>query len=375
MINNYISIVIVSLFVSLGVLFHSCKQSDNIQTLTSDQVTETDIRLSLNENPFGVDVSIRDSIIKEIGNVNRYAAEDGSGFVEFVAAHEGVDPEQIIPGEILDLLGVYLALKSGEGSEFIQTVPGYSVFANAAASVGGKVIDIPLNQNLENDLDAIEKSVNSKTAAVFLVNPHNPSGVVADNDKLHSFISRVSKQTLIVVDEAYLEYAGDFNARTALNNLKSGENVIVFRTLAKAYGLGGLSIGYAIAPKELALYLKSKGLGNTHALNRLSIAAAKASLLNQEKVDKESEIIRNERDKWHVLLDSLGLKHSDSKANFVFFDTGKPSAEVKKLFWENGVSIGPIYEAYPTWVRITIGTPSENARAQDALQRIIELSL
>lgn len=360
-------------FLSLGAFgLNSCKQPDNKSLWTERELNEKNIRLSLNENPFEVDESIKDSIIKEIANTNRYAAEDGKKFVEFIAAHEEVDPEQIIPGEILDLLGIYLALKNGEGSEFIYTVPGYPVFANAASSVGGKAIGIPLNSNLENDFDAIEKNINGKTAAIFLVNPHNPSGVVTDNEKLHNFISRASKKTLIVIDEAYLEYAGNFNERTALNNLKSGDNVIIFRTLAKAYGLGGLTIGYAIAPKELAQYLKSKGLGNSHALNRLSIVAAKASLLNQEKVARESKIIQEEREKWHAFLDNLGLKHSDSKANFVFLDTKRPAAEVKEFFLKNNISIGPVYEDYPTWIRITIGTPTENTKAQEILRKILK---
>jgi len=363
----------VTAFLLLGAFgLNSCKQPENKPSLTGSEVNEKDIRLSLNENPFEVDESIKDSIINEIANTNRYAAEDGKKFVEFIAAHEGVDPEQIVPGEILDLLGIYLALKNGEGSEFIYTVPGYPVFANAAASAGGKAIEVPLNSNLENDFDAIEKKINSKTAAIFLVNPHNPSGVVTDNEKLHNFISRVSKKTLIVIDEAYLEYAGDFNERTALSNLKSGDNIIIFRTLAKAYGLGGLTIGYAIAPKELAQYLKSKGLGNPHALNRLSIVAAKASLLNQDKVAKESKIIQEEREKWHAFLDNLGLKHSDSKANFVFLDTKKSSDEVKDFFLENNIAIGPVYKDYPTWIRITIGTPTENSKAQEILQKILK---
>ncbi|MDR2122363.1 MAG: aminotransferase class I/II-fold pyridoxal phosphate-dependent enzyme [Flavobacteriaceae bacterium] len=363
--------VVAFLFLSV-LMLNSCKQQENKPSVAESQIDGKDIRLSLNENPFEVDESIKDSIIKEIANINRYVAEDGKSFIEFIAAHEGVSPEQIIPGEILSLLGVYLALKNGEGSEFIQTVPGYPVFANAAAGVGGKVIDISLDQNLENDFDAIEKKITSKTAAIFLVNPHNPSGVVTESKKLHDFISRVSKKTLIIIDEAYLEYASDFKERTALSNLKSGDNILIFRTLAKAYGLGGLTIGYAIAPKELAQYLRSKGLGNTHALNRLSIAAAKASLSNQDKIIKESKIIQEERDKWHTFLDNLSLKHSDSKANFVFFDTGRSSSEVKKLFLDNGIAIGPIYEDYPTWIRITIGTPTENTKVQSVLKEIIK---
>jgi histidinol-phosphate aminotransferase len=329
------------------------------------------IQLSLNESPFGMAKGVKEGILHEIPDIARYSGQAGERFICTVAAHEGVETQQIIPGEILNLLGVYLGLKGGAGSEFIYSVPGYPALVNAAERVGGKVVSIPLNDRLENDLEAIEAHVNNQTAAIFLVNPHNPSGTVSDRKVFHDFLKRVSKRTLIIVDEAYLEYTDDFAGRTAVNNLKEGDNVIVFRTMSKAYGLAGLSFGYAIAPKALAQDFIAGGWSDINALNRLSLAAAEAALKDQEYISWVNEQVTRERNKWHSFLDELSLRHTASRANFVFFDAGMPHAEVQDRLKRAGIIIGRSFEPYNTWVRITIGLPEENAKVQSVIREIV----
>lgn len=348
----------------MGAVAFSCKEER--------RSASTLLQLSLNENPFDVPQNVKDSIIKELPRINRYAAADGEAFIAFVAAHEGVEAIQVIPGEILDLLGIYLGLEGGSGSEFIYSEPGYPALVNAAASVGGVVVPVPLNSRHENDLEAIEAKISGRTKAIFIVNPHNPSGTAHEAQALHDFISRAGTRSLVIVDEAYLEYAGNFEERTAIRALQNGKNVIVFRTLAKAYGLGGLAAGYAIAPVELAKRLKAKGLGDTHALNRLSIVAAKAALSDRSNLAHVNKVVTEERDKWHTFLDSLGVEHSASEANFVFFDLKKPYEEVRQALLDKGVVIGRSFAfPYDTWIRISIGLPEDNAKTQVAVRELL----
>ncbi|GHT29518.1 histidinol-phosphate aminotransferase [Bacteroidia bacterium] len=330
------------------------------------------INLSSNENPWGVTKQVEESIISELPNVNRYAAKYGADFVRKVAAHEGVDEDQIIIGESLELWGIYQAVKGGPGSEFIYSVPGYPAMVNAAASVGGKVVAVPLNDKKENDLKSIEAKVNGKTQALFIVNPHNPTGTVSDKQVFHDFLHRVSKKALVIVDEAYLEFSDDFDGRTALKNLKAGDNVVVFRTLAKAYGLAGLYIGYAIAPKEVAAYMKDKGLGDTHALNRLSVAAAAAALADKENLTRTTQIIASERFKWNAWLDNLHIEHTASQANFIFINTGHPFPVIHQRLLNAGIHTGNLVPAYPNWIRITIGTPEENQAVRNVIGSLTE---
>jgi len=327
-------------------------------------------QLSLNENPYPPAAGVRSAIDKEVANIARYPGPDANELVAAIAQKEGVKESQIITGEILGQLGVYLGLKGGE---FIYSVPGYPVFTDAAASVGGKVIEVPLNERKENDLRKISEQINNHTTAIFLVNPHNPSGTVSDKKAFHDFLHTASKQAIILVDEAYLEYTDDFAGRTAVNNIKEGDNVIVFRTFAKAYGMAGLSIGYCVAAPAIAGFLREKGLGNVHDLNRLSVVAAKAALADKNYVGNINRTVHIEREKWNRLLDSLHLEHTSSQANFVYFNTGKPYEQVTAAYKAQGIQIARLFPPYHTWIRITIGLPAENKKAQDVLRKLCVL--
>jgi histidinol-phosphate aminotransferase len=209
--------------------------------------------------------------------------------------------------------------------------------------------------------------VDGKTRAVFLVEPHNPSGAVSDNAALKRFLRETSQRTLVIVDEAYLEYAPDFATRTAVDLTREGADVIVFRTFAKAYGLAGLDIGYGIVPVKVAELLRARGVGAPRSLNRLAVVAAIASLGDQGFVDGVRNKVSAERDTWHELLRKLKLRHTQAQGNFVFFDAGRPQPQVRAALAKQGIDIGRAFPPYENWVRITIGLPEENARARAAI--------
>jgi histidinol-phosphate aminotransferase len=305
----------------------------------------------------------------DLKELYRYTTTDeAAGLIAQLAQKEGVAPEQIVLGDLLEALGLHLSLQGGPGSEFIYSVPGYPALVDAAARVGGVVVSVPLDAKLENDLAAISAKVTPRTKAIFLVNPHNPSGTVSDAVKFAAFIRTVSRQALVIVDEAYLEFSDDYPGRTAAALTRAGENVLVYRTFAKAYGLAALSLGYAVAPRPVADFLRKQGLGGARELNRLAIVAASASLRDAGYIERVKASVADERARWNTLLDELKLKHTDSQANFVYFDAGRPHAEVAAALKSAGVQIGRAFPPYDHWVRITIGLPAENSLAQSALR-------
>lgn len=330
------------------------------------------VRLTLNENPFGPSPLVAPAIERDLVDLDRYTtADNAAALIALLAAKEGVAPEQIVLGEFLEALGLHLSLRGGPGGEFIYTVPGYPALVDAAARVGGVVISVPLDARLQNDLPGLAARVNARTRAVFLVNPHNPSGTVSPAADFAAFVRSVSQQALVIVDEAYLEFSDDFAGRTAVSHTRAGENVLVYRTFAKAYGLAALPLGYAVAPRAVADFLRRQGLGHPRDLNRLALTAALASLRDEGYVAKAHDAVTRERDRWHAVLDELQLTHTHSQANFVYFDAGRPHEEVAAELERADIRIGRAFPPYSRWVRITIGLPEENARAQAALRAII----
>jgi len=329
------------------------------------------VKLSLNENPYGPPPAAVAAIQREFSNLCRYTGAEYDQLVEAVAAKESVPKEQVILGEILEPLGTYLSLKGGIGSEFIYSDPGYTALIDAAGAVGGRAVGVPLNAQLENDLPAIAAKVSDRTRAVYLVNPHNPTGIVSEPDQLRNFARATSRQALVIVDEAYLEFADRFAQRTLSDLVRSGENVIVFRTFAKVYGLAGLEIGYGLAPGPIAKALSEQGLNNPHLFNRLAVAAAAASLRDAAYVARVTGQVTEEREKWFKLFRDMQLNFTPSRGNFVFFETGRPHAEFAATLLKDGIEIGHAFPPYERWARVSIGLPDENAIARSTVQRVL----
>jgi histidinol-phosphate aminotransferase len=331
-------------------------------------------RLSLNENPYGPSPAVVAALQREFSNLCRYTGAEYDGLVGLIAAKEGVPKEQIILGEILEPLGTYLSLQGGPGGEFIYSDPGYTALIDSAVAVGGRAIGVPLNSRLENDLPAITAKVNQRTRAVFVVNPHNPTGIAGDTEQLKNFARTVSRQALVIVDEAYLEFADRFTQRTLADLVRGGENVIVFRTFAKVYGLAGLDIGYGLMPRAIAKALSAQGLNNPHLFNRLAVAAAAASLRDAGYVAGVTRQVAQERETWFQLFRDLKLKFTPSSGNFVFFETGRPHAEFAAALLKEGVEIGRAFPPYELWARVSIGLPEENAMARAAVSKSLRKS-
>ena len=332
-------------------------------------------RLCFNENPFGPSPAVAHAIARELSQINRYADETtAAAFADQIAAHEQVPVEQVVLGEILGLLGLYLGSQGGPGGEFLYSTPGYLALIDSAANVGSIGIGIPLNAEYKNDLPALLAKINPRTRALYLVNPHNPTGTVNDDTAFKEFLTQASRHAVAIVDEAYLEYTPDFHARTAAHLTRAGANVAVFRTFDKIQGLAGLPIGYVLAPKPLATALRKQGAGNSESLGRLNLAAARAALADTAQLASTRDAVARERLLWNAVLDDLKLPHTASVANFIFFNSGRPQPEIAAALLQEGINIGRAHPPFTNWSRITVGLPDENRRTQVALRRLLSPS-
>jgi len=193
---------------------------------------------------------------------------------------------------------------------------------------------------------------------------------VSENGEFKAFLRAASRKALVIVDEAYLEFSDDFVTRTAVGLTREGENVMVFRTFAKAYGLAGLPMGYAVAPRQIAEQLRAQGV-EAHAHDRLALAAASASLRDLDYLPKVHSAVVAERALWNAFFREHNIEHTDSQGNFVYFNARRPAGEVAAELLTRGIQTGRSFPPYTTWVRISIGLPEDNARARAALRAVL----
>ncbi|MFT3965452.1 MAG: histidinol-phosphate transaminase [Sphingobium sp.] len=327
------------------------------------------LRLSLNENPFGPSPAVRRALAAEAARLSRYADPDAADrLTRIVAEREGVPPGQIILGDILERLGIHLAAQAPAGGRFILSTPGYTALTDAAATLGGQTVGVPLDRNLANDLPALTEAVKGSARALFLVNPHNPTGIVGASAQWDSFLTDAAARTLVIVDEAYLDY-DDLPRLTAARLTRAGHNVAVFRTFDKIHGLAALPFGYLVAPAPLAGSLRQSGVGAAHGLSRLALAGAEAALADTAWTQEVRRRTLAGRDRLSRALSRLGLEQTPSHANFLFFRS--PAADALRAgLARSGILVGRTFPPLGDWIRITVGTEDEVTRTIHALEQL-----
>jgi histidinol-phosphate aminotransferase len=342
------------------------------EATTVEAAEAESIRLNLNENAYGPSSLALQAIQRELSRISRYGEPKAAQeLTEQIAAYEKLPVEQVLLGEILGVLGPHLGGQGGPGGEFIYSTPGYLALVDAAQQAGGIEVPVPLDANFENDLAALSAAVNPKTRALYLINPHNPTGTVSNDAAFKRFLRETSQRAPVIVDEAYLEYTSEFESRSAVSLVRDGANVLVFRTFDKIHGLAGLPLGYTLAPKQLAATLRKQGLRDAEALGRLNMLAGSIALSDVAHVQQVRSTVATERLKWVAVLDGLKLRHTQSVTNFIFFDTGHPHDKIFEAMRIKGIQIARAFPPYSTWARITIGLPHENQLAQQSLKEVL----
>lgn len=314
--------------------------------------------LHWNENPYGPPPAAREAIAGTIQQTCRYLTpNDEDALIALLAGREGVAPQQIVTGtgsgELLRALGLMVGR---EGGEIVTADPTYDELVEYGRQTGGTIVTVPLDKNLRQDLDAMQKVVTEKTRLVYLCNPHNPSGTGLNAGRIASFIEAMPPQVIVVVDEAYIEFANGPGVRSLAPLLRTGANIVVLRTFSKLYGMAGLRFGYAIAPKALA---EAFGPLRMTWANVFAAPAVRAALGDIDFAANTRRRIQASRLAITGELANLGLRYAEPQGNFVFFDTGMPHARFATQMKAEHVIVGRKFAPYDNWCRITVGTEPE----------------
>src|SRR5215471_11512398 len=273
------------------------------------------VRLASNESPTAPSPVVLEALQKAIAGLNRYP--DGSGFHlrQALAKKHGVSSESIVLGngsnELIELLARTF-VRSGE--EVVIPHPSFVVYPTIVQAVGGTRVVVTL-KDYRIDLPKMRRAITPLTKMVFVANPNNPTGTIVTADEVEKFLDKVPDRIIVVFDEAYCDFAAGPDFPDTLAALRHGSRVVILRTFSKMAGLAGLRVGYAIAdPDCIALMNRIRQPFN---VNTLAQVAALAALRDEPYVQRSVETVRESVRVVSAALDSLGVHHVPSRANFI----------------------------------------------------------
>lgn len=328
-------------------------------------------KLGANENPWGPSPKAIEALVRHADGLNRYP--DGSAHLlrEGISAHFGVPPNQIALGnggdEILRMSG-WILLGSPE-DEILTSDPSFVVYAHSAQIAPCRFVSVPLKKDLSHDLPAMLERVNKHTKTVFLANPNNPTGTYSRKPELQAFLNELPESVLVVLDEAYFEFAQGCEGYPdgRLEVLAGRPNVLVLRTFSKAYGLAGIRCGYAFTSPEIADAIERAR--QPFNVNRAAQAACVAALEDGAFVAETVAKTRGSLAKVTAMLEEAGAKVAPSAANFVWADFGRDTKSIAGALLRQGVVTrsGDVFGC-PTCLRVSAGTDEDLDQLARALR-------
>ncbi len=335
--------------------------------------TRPPAELGSNENPYGPSPRAVEAMTAVLANAHRYPDPDGTALKRTLERRFGVAPAGVTLGNGSNELLVLLAqCFAGPGRSVVFSQYAFAVYAIATAAVGAEAVVVPALPRdhaampLGHDLDALAAAVREDTSLVFLANPNNPTGTWFDDAALAAFLARVPREVIVVLDEAYLEFATAPGLGPATALLARHPNLVVARTFSKAYGLAALRLGYAVSDPSVAGVLAR--LRQPFNGNALALAAATAALEDTAYLDDTVARVVADRDGLADALRARGFGVLPSQGNFLMLDAGERAAAIAQAWYDAGIIVRPM-GAYglPQMLRISIGTRAENERLLEAL--------
>lgn len=330
------------------------------------------IKLASNENPFGFPESAKKAICAQLDELTRYPDSNGFELKQAISQKFKVNPEQITLGNgSNDLLELVAHTFASEQDEIIYSQYAFIVYPLVTKAINAIAREIPA-KNWGHDLNGFLAAINEKTKLIYIANPNNPTGNFLTEAEIDAFLAKVRSDIIVVLDEAYTEFTAVDERVDSFGLLNKYPNLVVSRSLSKAYGLAGLRIGYAVSSPEIAdLFNRVRQPFN---VNSLALASAIAVMNDDAFVQKVAENNRQELQRYEAFCQQYGLDYIPSKGNFITIDFKQPAASIYEALLREGVIVRPIAGyGMPNHLRISVGLPEENERLFKALVKVLNL--
>lgn len=326
------------------------------------------IKLASNENPLGPSPLALEAARQSLLQSHLYPDGAGLDLRDAIARSHGLTRDHVVLGcgsnEIIEFC-YHAFTKPGEG-RVLASAYAFAVYGLMARLFGIPFEEVP-DRNFHHDLAGFRARLQDDVRLVFLASPNNPTGTRIPNAELTAFVESFPAGPLLILDEAYYEFIPE--PPPSVEWVRQGKPLVVLRTFSKVQGLASLRIGYGLARPDIAAVLqKSRQPFNTSAPAQ---AAALAGLADLAHIRKTVALTDTGRDRLHHFLKKLGLRFIPGTANFTMVEVGDGDAVFQKLL-QRGIIVRPLRSYHlPTWIRISIGTPEQMIKLEEALPQIL----
>lgn len=323
------------------------------------------IKLASNENPYAPVPAVTAAIQAAAAGVNRYADHRASELRAELGRWLDVDVERITVGcGSVGLLQQLCLTFLDPGDEAVYPWLSFEAYPIAVRAMGGVPVNPPLVDHAF-DLDAVAEAVTERTKLILLATPNNPTGTAVSTDQIATLLGRIPDDVVVLVDEAYREFADPALGDPVRDLIPDHRNVVVTRTFSKAYGLAGVRCGYAVADPEIVTEMDKILL--PFAVNAVAQAGALAALSALDDIQPKLDLLIAERGRVVEALTKAGWKLPPAEANFVYLATGERTDEIYLGLERRGVVTRPFSG---DGIRVTIGSPAENDRFLTTLAEV-----
>jgi histidinol-phosphate aminotransferase len=327
----------------------------------------TQIRLHANENPYGPSPLARAAMAAAVNSSNRYPWDLTTALREKIGQQYQLSKDHVIMGagssEILGLTASFAALQKGN---MVSATPTFNLWMTAAQKLGIQLIEVPLTAGKEHNLQAMLSRITPDTRLVYICNPNNPTGTLVDHDSLKNFIITASQRTLVLLDEAYLEYT---TIPSMAPLLHTNNRLVIAKTFSKIHGMAGARIGYALAHPELITQLTGLQPWVNAGPSAVSVAGALASLDDKDFLNTSKKNNEGVRAFTAQALKAAGLPVIDSHTNFLYYSIQPDKGDFLKTLADNQIRVGRVVEENGKWVRVSMGTREEMETFVNVLKR------
>lgn len=337
------------------------KQSASVHDSCARQL----VQLNLNENPFGPSPKALAALQSVLAEIHRYPEISTADLHQKIADFHHVAAEQVlVTAGATELLCMIARALLGPGTNAITSAKSFIVYKLATQVTEGRLIEIPTQGN-SYDLAAIARQITANTRIVFIANPNNPTGTLLSADQLDHFVGRLPSHVLLVIDEAYGDFAEAFAHKRgvmyshAFDYIRENRNVILLKTFSKAHGLAGLRVGYGIGPAHLiSLFAPMRVI---FSVSSIAQAAAAAALHDADHIRDAVENNLQQADSLLTELQRMGYQIGETWANFLYCELQQDAAPFADRLREQGVIVQPLgLWGAPNAIRVSIGTPEQN---------------